>query len=301
MSTIEIFGSEVAKAMSIAMTKPDELPGAIQSVDQLYTALVQDGEEEAVKKKVKEEILVQLRQHPQLFARFNFASSLVSEPQSPFYAAVAEACHEELPNLGPKEMTVVIESCRRNARYEEMGQAITALELKIGFDPQSQALRAKSFYEAHMAAYAASLSPSNASMKQLLLRSSKALAEMSAHYALLACDKPGELYAKMNITGLLLPALGQWFEAIQMSGHVCDEAEAIAALATDPDARKRVDRIAMSTYMHRITIGVENGWNKIDVQTWLERLQANQVFASAKDEEWAKKPVRLAEEYLAKK
>ncbi len=297
--TIQTFVAEVGQAMCVAITAPTELPAAMGVVDGMYQHLVSQGHQEEVNTKINEEILVHLREHPDLFARFNFASSLLSKPQSPFYLAIIEVCRSQLPRLTQDDLLKVIEGCRRNKMYQEMTEAINILESQLG-STDTFIIRSKVSYERHMASYQQALdAESDPPLYKELLIQSLLSAFASAEYAKAGDDIAGSLFALMNIGGLLMWRLGEWRAAILHSTGVCGQAKELVRTTDDEMIRTRAHRVVMNTYMHRINILAQfgGGVGREDVEKWLDLLRQNPIFVSAKDQGWAVAAVLQAQIY----
>ncbi len=193
------------------------------------------------------------------------------------------------------DLLALVESKRRDELYETMAvlEEITLRELLRTLSAETEKemwrIRSRLTYERHMAAY-----------QQDSIEESLTLAEQSSREAKFGDDEVGALFAEMNISGLLLPALGKWEYALGMSGGVCAKAEAIAysPLASERD-RNRASRIAMNTYFHRIRMTIQYRKDftaKHDVQDWLDCVRENPVYLSIQHE--FRTDVEAAEKFI---
>lgn len=193
-----------------------------------------------------------------------------------------------------EDLLSALEKARRAEDYARMEVEAAELNKKLAGSnlPEVWTVRAKMTYELHMAAYQQAMS---------LIQKSLQLAERSAMEARKAGDTVGALYAEMNISGLLYPALGKCEEGMALSSKVCREAEAFAAVALDEKAKTRALRVAMNSYFHRIKATVQHGGSPADVKRWLETVKTNSVYVALKNDVWAVAAVQEAEDYLKAK
>lgn len=289
----------VQHALGVAGSAPDGLVAALNKVDAVLDSAGEDTA--AFEGRVVELALAPLLADVKLLKKFNFAASLVSGPQSHFMRAILTACVGEFSILNLVVALAVVESCRRNRLYDQMEDCVTLfLEKMAPADWLSWHLLN---YEISMARYqqAEAIGNPESAEAQQLYRDGLEYAEQAARDALKAGNVLDSLFASMNITGLFLPRLGQWEEAIRRSEQVSEEAERQYALATDDTTRSRAKRVAMNAALHRITIGAEHDVPVEDMRRWLGILLENPIYLAAKDQDWAKDGVRTAEEYIAKK
>ncbi len=201
-------------------------------------------------------------------------------------------------SLTTEELLVQVEASRRTERYGDMGAFANRLESMLGSDTSQAAdvLRSKVTYELHMALF------QQAQAKQAeareLLHDSLRLARQSAADALAAGDPVGALFAKANIGGHLMPALGDWQGGLATLPEVYEEAEALAVAATDDAARTRALRVAVNAYLLAINLLVEHDDNPHELEEVLSRLEVNQFYLDHKDDEWVAGPVAAARAFI---
>ena len=287
----QTFEATVAEVIAMARSNDDGLAGKVGEIDDQMTS-ADEQTRRVLHEKIRGPVLATVRQDPTLLARLSFASSLVNLPASPFFRAVTEALAEHEKLLTPEELLTVTATFRRIGAYNRMQKFADTLIEKLDDPevPEALRLRSRLAYELHMAEY-----------QKGDYQKSMSLAGMSADEAERAGDIPGKLYAQMNVSGLLLPALGRHEEGVALSEEVCRQAEELGLNATDSDARNRVLRIAMNTYFHRIRIVVENEGNAGDIKHLLAQLGENPVFQSCKDEEWVKKDIQIANDFIQRR
>jgi hypothetical protein len=249
---------------------------------------------------VKARALDVLRQHPEAFKSINFAGSLVSGPQSAFVRVVLVGLAERFPQLTDDEALLVIESCRRNKRYDEMQRYVVLLGDRGSTE---YALRTRLFYELHMARYQQGKDVEATDDAKALgfYNDSLQYAELSAQNARAADNILDGLFAEMNISGLLLPKLGKWQEALIRSEKVSADALLEVAKTQDKHTLDRAWRVHMNAAAHRIKIAVVHQIPNADVQRWHDDLMANPMFLAAKDQDWAVAVLALVEGYLTEK
>lgn len=152
-----------------------------------------------------------------------------------------------------------IEKARRAEEYGRMDAATNALvgELMGDDSLDAWATRSKMTYELHMAAYQQAMAS---------LQKSMDLANQSAEEARKAGDAVDALYAQMNISGLLLPALGRRKEGFELSQQVYQESQALSVVATDDKARDRADRVGTNALFHQIRMLMEDDGDSAEMK-----------------------------------
>lgn len=237
-------------------------------------------------------------QNPVVLTRLNFVSSLVPSGQSPFWRAAMEACMQHAGALKPEQLLPVLEACRRGGIYDLMNCSADMLRRKIeGNEPAAWRQRSRVTYELHMACFQRAQQADGAHARKLL-EESIFLAEQSAKEAEWAGDPCGRLFALMNISGLLLPKLGRWQEALSLSEQVGAEAERLAASMTDDEARNRPLRVAMNTYLHRLEMLIAHNGRSDDIRSLLGKLEANPVYQACKEHPDVRAAFEAARSYI---
>jgi len=282
-----------------AVDQPVEvLVEKMRAVDTLCRVAILEAGDPVVRTMIRDVIEPQ-KWAPEVLAKVDFASSLVSMRQ-PFFVRAMEVVGENAQSLELQQIVSAIGACRRNKGYPSMRRFDDVLRLKLTGDdsPGAHGWRAKADYELHMAAYqmAETLQGSDALAQY---QASRDLAEQSADEATRAGDVCGKLFALMNVSGLLLPKMGRWEEGFRMSERVSAEAEALAAAAPDDEAKKRPLRVAMNAYLHRIDMLVQNGGDKGAVPALLEKLNSNPIYQACKDHADVKAAVECAQRYVS--
>jgi len=302
MDAVQAFDEAVNVAIAMARGNDDGFLKKVAEIDALFVSAQGTEAQKTIGEKIRGPIFDKLRHDPALLGKFGFASGLVNLPVSPFFRAVMEA-FTECEDLTVGELLAIVATFRRSETYEEMHRFAGVLYRKIasGEEPAVWNMRSKLSYELHMAAYQQAGKANTPASRNRLLQRSMSFARKSASEAEKAGDAAGKLHALMNISGLLYPALGKFVEGAALSKEVCDQAEELSQKTTDADARDRVLRIAMNTYFHRIGIAVKNAGNVNDVQRLLTRLDANSIYRACNDQEWARKAVEEAREYIRSK
>lgn len=287
-----------------AASKPGDptLVSKITAIDAVYLELAADAGAEQQLRAHMEATLVLLLENPGQLERFAFAATLGTGGQGPYFARLMLICKERAGKLQAKELLPVIGSLRRAKQYADMDVCVGLLDQKLeGDDSQTAwATRSKATYDQSMAAEQqakASLSPTTATK---LYRLAVQLAEQSAEQALTGGDPIGRLYALMNISGLFLPALGQWQEGLALSEDVSRQARILAASADD-DTRKRIQRIDMNCLFHRTEMAVRHEGSVADVERWVAELEGNPVYQDSKAQDWAKEYMGRATDYITSK
>lgn len=295
------FDSEVAVALTMAKQNDQGLVRKIGQLDALM-ASTPDTTRTIMQQQARTALLVALVQHPTLLQAMNFAASLVSVPPGLFWATVMEACAEHADKLPPEQLLPLIESLRRREVYDRMQVYADLLDRKLGTD-QSQPrckFHSKLLYELHMARWQQG-SKAATDAAPALFQESMDLATRSADEAEKGGDLAGALFARMNISGLILPALGRIEDAMNMSAQTYRDALELAA-RSDAEAAKRPLRVAMNCLFHRMDMAVKHGGDSADVSRWLGELDANPIYQSAKDQDWARTAVEAAARaYIASK
>ena len=110
-------------------------------------------------------------------------------------------------------------------------------------------------------------------------------------------DRVGALFASMNVSGLIYPALGLWREGLWLSERVSVEANEIATNMS-AEAAKRPLRIVMNCCIHRIDIAIQLGKEPQYLEDLCQRLDANPVYFASREQEWARGAVARAREYI---
>jgi hypothetical protein len=294
------FDSEVAVALTMANQNDQGLVKKIGELDALM-ASAPGTTQSIMQRQARTALLVALVQHPTLLQAMNFDASLVSVPPGQFWATVVEACAEHAANLPPEQLLPLIESLRRREIYDRMQVYADLLDQKLGANQSEPAckFRSKLLYELHMAHWQqGSRAASDAA--PALLQASMDFATRSADEAEKGGDPAGALFARMNISGLILPALGRIEDAMNMSTQTYRDAMELAA-RSDTEAAKRPLRVAMNCLFHRMDMAVKHGGETADVSRWLGELEANSIYQSAKDQGWARTAVEAARAYIASK
>jgi len=173
-----------------------------------------------------------------------------------------------------------IETARRDERYNLLRRLASALtdEVDGEVQPTRGIVRSRVLYELHMAAFQQA-TKSTGRQARALLRSSMSLANKSALEADTAGDRLGVLHTEMNASGLILPAMGQWREALEMSIRTSEEAEKIAVASDTSDAdRTRAFRVAANCYIHRGRIIVKQKLDPMELAHLREKIDANPVY-----------------------
>ena len=162
-----------------------------------------------------------------------------------------------------------LEKARRRGDYSEMQVAADNATVLLVDDTSSEAFkaRAKISYELHMGAY-----------QQGKFELSLQLAEKSVDEAQKAGDAVGVLFTKMNIGGLLLPAMGKWRDGVNMHQQTLAEVERLLPAAPKEDV-PRLQRVAMNCYCHNIRHSVANASSDVDhIAEWRDKLVLNPIF-----------------------
>ncbi len=192
-----------------------------------------------------------------------------------------------------------IEEARRARRYAQMYTLAMSIvqELRDENTDEIWRIRSRITYELHMARY--QLAMESDPPNQEFLRESMAIAGISAEEARRGHDPAGALHAEMNISGLLMPALGRWAEGMMRSRLVGLRADAFATESADESERSRLLKVAMNTYFHRIRITMEHGLKASNVEELLEQLDKNLVYQQLRNETWAIEAIEKARAYVA--
>ncbi len=133
-----------------------------------------------------------------------------------------------------------LEKARREENYLRMDLLVQHLYGGIGTSEEWET-RSRISYELHMAAYQQAMN---------LLKESEKLAERSAEEARKAEDLIGILFAKMNIGGLIYPAMGKFEKSVALSKEVLHNANSLIDKATDDKTRSRALRVATNAFAH---------------------------------------------------
>lgn len=178
-------------------------------------------------------------------------------------------------------MLRAIESARREKRYRLMRHLTAVLMAELASATETTErwrAQAKVSYELHMADYQQAVVANGKRKNSLLLRSWH-YAERSAREAEMAGDAAGALFAEMNISGLILPALDRWREALEKSSATSERAEILAAApdTTDED-RKRSLLVAVNCYFHRGRIIVAQKRDRTELARLREKIETNPVY-----------------------
>ena len=171
-----------------------------------------------------------------------------------------------------------LEAARRGAHYRLMqGIAAALLDVTHGNENAgARHVRARVYYERHMAAYEQALTCSGWRRKRFLERSLE-LANLSRAEA--RTDVLDVLHAEMNISGLLLPALERAQEGFLLSESVSERAEDFAAAhGTSEEDVLRAQRVALNCYFHRGRIIVTGGGSKAKLDLLMHKIRANRVY-----------------------
>lgn len=198
-------------------------------------------------------------------------------------------------------LLILVEGARRDEEYDQMGRCVDQLLNELGDDtsPEAMRLRSKITYERHMAKFQQAVSFQ--ARADQAFQESLELALLSDKEARESGDEVGALFAEMNISGLLLPALGGWRKGVVRSEKTCDRAEFIAAAkGTSEVDRKRAWQVAMNTYFHRIrmimTFGRGGKGAQFWVKRWLEHVKKNPIYLANQDK--LRADVEAAEKFI---
>jgi hypothetical protein len=165
------------------------------------------------------------------------------------------------------ELLADIEKARRDKDYISMWGLSHKLQGELVDDASSDACaaaRAKMLYEHHMAAY-----------QEGHFETSMELAQQSALEARKANDPVGALFTQLNISGLLLPALGKRAEGFTLSLSVYAEATAIV---------DRANRVAVDALFHQIKMIMEDSGPRSEVKRLLDLAETNPLYQRLKDD-----------------
>lgn len=189
-----------------------------------------------------------------------------------------------------------VEEARKAQDYETMLVLAKDAGAEIGKDNTQVAWKfhAKLTYELHMAFW------QMATQRKAVptLDFSLYLAECSAAEATNAGDKAGALYAEMNISGLILPALGRWEEGMTLSEQVDAEAEALAKTIREPKEAHRAARISVNTRLHRIKMLMEHAGTFQQIGLLIESVERCPAYMAEKNQGW-RDAVARANEYIS--
>ena len=277
----------------------------VAELARLDDAYIQAGGRENVaqERKARTFVTETLRSEPVVLGRVAFAAGLTGRA-SAFFLRTSELCAEQEEGLTPEQLAIVIGGFRRGDGYEGMQRQLQRFTEKIAGDESASAwaLRSKVTYEEHMAAFQAAGFADDAEAARAFLERSMVLAERSIDEANRADDRGGWLNAKMNIGGLLMPALGRRSEGIRMSEHVLAESEGHMLAAPNAEKRARLSRVAMNACLHLLKNGVEEGMPKERIDDWFTRVQTNEVYRMAmvddQPPEFARETLNAARRYL---
>lgn len=290
MSNQQEFMARVDAVLSLARADDPALLEAVFELDRLLAAADGAGEAWVGDPGVWKPICETVRREEKLIRKFGFALGLGDKPASQFCSALMTALAEHAAELSAAELLPVVAAFRRegeiNAQaYSEMGRFAHLAEQK--FDPNgSWDLRAKLSYERHMAAY-----------KQGDYERSLALASQSAEEALRAGDRIAMLIARAQIAHLL-SKVGRTADGFELSADVGAELDQCASSAQDQDEKDRAIRWVMNTYGHRIEMAIQMHRDAAIVGSLLRRLEANPVFAACRQQDWARRLLDHAHEYI---
>ncbi|MDD5103134.1 MAG: hypothetical protein PHX93_01915 [Candidatus Peribacteraceae bacterium] len=269
----------------------------LRTVDAAFDAAVAEAGVGAVRAALRTSVLPHVKV-PEILAKVDFASSLVSDHR-PFFRTTMEVIAEDADSMDLQQLLSAVGACRRNLGYMSMMAFAELLRSKLAGDqlPAASNLRCKALYELHMAAYQQAEAASGETAQALYQRS-KELAEQSAEEARKAGDPCGALFALMNVSGLLLPKMGQWEEGYGLSEQVSFEAEVLAVEAPDDEARKRPLRVAMNAYLHRVDMLTRNGGRKGAVEALLAQLNGNPIYQACREHADVAALVQRAQRYV---
>jgi hypothetical protein len=303
-NSVSVFDAAVDAALEAAREGTSDLVRRLADVDAAFAqAAGQAGEEDALRQRIRERVLPVLRKEHGLVAKLNFAASLTgSGNQGPFFRAARSLCAERARELPAEELPGIVESFRRQEKYREMDFFAQILFEKTQTgpapSPESLRLRSKLHYELSMAVYQHAMKGPDASAATQY-KEAVTLARQSAEEAMAGGDPIGKLFALMNVSGLFLPKLRKWNQALEISAQIGADAAKLAQAATDDDSRNRAFRVLMNSLFHRINISVEFGGNAADVKVWLDELEPNPIYQASKEQEWAVRYVAAARAFIA--
>lgn len=178
-----------------------------------------------------------------------------------------------------------VELARRAQNYSLMRSLASAVlrDVQTLSQPVRGQVLSRVLYERHMAAFQQAHGQTG-TRRQTMLQRSRELAEHSAHEAEAAGDEVGALFTLMNISGLILPALGRYEEAYHISEEASAKAERIANVAeTSEEDRSRAWRVARNCYFHRIRLLIAGSGSRMEVARLLRVVHDNQVMLRLPD------------------
>lgn len=217
-----------------------------------------------------------------------------------FFCALTEALLKAFIVLTPAMVLAVIELARRQKNYDRMAKFAGVAKVSlVGQHPEVWKARAKVEYELHMAAYQQA-QEATGEQRTDLLNESLRLALVSQSCALHAGDKIGELFALMNVSGLIYPALGKNEEALKESAQVQKDAESHLVTTKDAVIIDKLQQIVMNVLLHRLRIGTLLTL-ALEIPRWLEQLESNPEYQKRKGEAHIVKIVNEARAALVPK
>jgi hypothetical protein len=205
------------------------------------------------------------------------------------------------PVLDTDQKTLkTIEGQRRGREYGAMNKSLAALFTQLRDDTSRSGhyVRACAYYERHMAEYQQAMDSRDAIQRATLLEISRASATLSLNEAKLAEDPVGELYALMNISGLILPAQLKHFAAWNMSVKTFQRAAALYALEQDAKECRRILNLMMNITLHRLKMQVEHFKIGEKIEELLVELGQNPFYEENKGQEWMVTIIASAQEFL---
>lgn len=232
-----------------------------------------------------ERLLMAIRQNPQVFSRVAFAVTLAGVGE--LWLATMRRLEQEPGSRSDLELLTICTAFRNAGAYDDMQRVADMLaDLPENDSPPACIASSKKSYERGMAAYqigdfALSLAYFNLSYEQ----------------AMRGRDRVGALFALMNISGLVLPALGLWREGRWLSESVSAEANEIATNMTAEEANRPL-RVVMNCYIHRIKIALSHELSVDYVRDLIERLERNPVYIISRYLDWAREPFEAAQRYI---
>lgn len=300
---LENFANALAELVRSMKSGDETSAQDLARIDQVIGS-ADEQERSAIEGEMRRFIADVIRNDPKIIPRMVFASGLIVRPVSPFFAALLRILAEEDEKLSVPEMWSLVVTFRREGLYEQMERCAELFSRKTKDDVSTDVRiwRSKVSYELHMALYQQATTSDTQEKRQELLERSRSLADKSATEALLGGDPVGRLYALMNVSGLILPALGQLNESVALSEQVCKEAEEQLQHAQDGDARNRINRVIMNSYAHRLRTGLEQRLESSRIKALYDAFLANPVYKMSMvgDEhpQWAKSLIEAVRAFL---
>lgn len=185
-----------------------------------------------------------------------------------------------------RTLLAALEAYRRKNDFSATDIHAASLMVLVRGDSSQAALalRARVYYEWHMARYQEAMMECHDTVRSGLLQESFHFAEISADWARRANDEAGALYADMNIGGLIYVAMECWDGALELSCDVKQFAEQLATTARDPRERERCERIVVNALLHQLNMQRLHFRNTAIMKKILRELKNNEFFNAHRDE-----------------